>query len=232
MFAVIKTGGKQYSVAADDRLKVEKLTGEPGDVITIAEVLMVGDGDKTTIGTPYVDGAVVAVEIVEQGRARKVIAFKKRRRKNSQRTIGHRQQFTDIRISEILTGGARPSKKAAGKKAEKPKAEVKPKTEKKPETAKVAKTEAKAEKKAPAKKTDTPAKTLFTAPKGDADDLKKISGIGPAAEKQLNEQGITTYAQVANFSDKDIVRIDEAMPFSAAQIETWRDQAKDLVKGK
>ncbi len=219
MFAVIKTGGKQYSVAADDRLKVEKLAGEPGDIVEIAEVLMVGDGEKTSIGTPYVEGAAVAVEIVEQGRARKVIAFKKRRRKNSQRTIGHRQHFTDVRISEILTGGAKPSKKAT---ASKPAAEKKPAPEKKAAPAKKASEET----------TAAPAATLFEAPKGDADDLKIINGIGPVAEKQLNEQGIMTYAQVANFSDKDIVRIDEAMPFSAAQIETWRDQAKDLVKGK
>ena len=212
MFAVIKTGGKQYSVAASDRLKVEKIAGEPGDIVEIAEVLMVGDGDNTTIGAPYVDGAVVAVEIIEQGRARKVIAFKKRRRQNSKRTIGHRQHFTEIEISEIRTGGAKPSNKAKAKPAaEKP---------------------AKTEKKSADKATAAPAATLFTAPDGDSDDLKIINGIGPVAEKQLNEQGITTYAQVANFSDDDIVRIDEAMPFSAAQIETWRDQAKDLVKGK
>lgn len=229
MFAVIKTGGKQYSVAANDRLKVEKIAGEPGDIIEIAEVLMVGDGDKTTIGAPYVDGAAVAVEIIEQGRARKVIAFKKRRRQNSKRTIGHRQHFTQIEISEILTGGAKPSKEA---KAAKPAADKKPVAE-----AKTEKADAKpaAEKPAKiAKKTadKAPDATLFTAPEGDGDDLKIINGIGPVAEKQLNEQGITSYAQVANFSDGDIVRIDEAMPFSAAQIETWRDQAKDLIKGK
>ncbi len=80
MFAVIKTGGKQYSVSASDRLKVETLAGEPGEIIEIAEVLMVGEGDNTTIGTPYVEGAAVAFEIIQQGRARKVIAFKKRRR--------------------------------------------------------------------------------------------------------------------------------------------------------
>jgi len=225
MFAVIKTGGKQYSVAANDQLKIEKIAGEPGDIVEISEVLMVGEGDNTTIGTPYVDGAVVAVEIVEQGRARKVIAFKKRRRQNSKRTIGHRQRFTKIEISEILTGGAKPSKKSKAKPAAKAEAA---KVEDKPATEKPAKAEKKTTDKAPA----APAATLFTAPTGDADDLKIINGIGPVAEKQLNEQGITTYEQVANFSDDDIVRIDEAMPFSAAQIETWRDQAKDLVKGK
>lgn len=230
MFAVIKTGGKQYSVSANDRFKVETLAGEPGDIIEIAEVLMVGEGDNTTIGAPYVEGAAVAVEIIQQGRARKVIAFKKRRRQNSKRTIGHRQHFTEIEVTEILTGGAKPSKKAAPKKAKadaKPAASAKADTDSKPATK-----EKPAAPKKEAKKDAAPAATLFTAPEGDADDLKIINGIGPVAEKQLNEQGIATYEQVANFSDEDIVRIDEAMPFSAAQIETWRDQAKDLVKGK
>lgn len=113
MFAVIKTGGKQYRVAANDVIKVEKVAGEAGDIVEFKEVLMV----DTTIGAPLVEGAVVTAEVVEQGRARKVIAFKKRRRQNSKRTRGHRQEQTTIRISEILTGGAKPAKKAAAKKA-------------------------------------------------------------------------------------------------------------------
>ncbi len=230
MFAVIKTGGKQYSVSANDRFKVETLAGEPGDIVEIAEVLMVGEGDNTTIGTPYVEGAMVAVEIIQQGRARKVIAFKKRRRQNSKRTIGHRQHFTEIEVTEILTGGAKASKKSAAKKAPAAKAQTAPKEAEAKPAAKKADAKPAAKKKEA--KADAPAASLFTAPKGDADDLKIINGIGPAAEKQLNEQGITTYQQVAKFSDKDIVRIDDAMPFSAAQIETWRDQAKDLIKGK
>ncbi|MEJ5020448.1 50S ribosomal protein L21 [Ochrobactrum vermis] len=115
MFAVIKTGGKQYRVAANDLIKVEKVAGEAGDIVEFAEVLMVG----STIGAPVVAGALVTAEVVEQGRARKVIAFKKRRRQNSKRTRGHRQELTTIRISEILTDGAKPSKKAAEKKAPK-----------------------------------------------------------------------------------------------------------------
>ena len=229
MFAVMKTGGKQYTVAADDLLKVERIAGEPGEIVEISEVLMIGDGKKSTVGKPLVEGAAVAVEIVEQGRARKVIAFKKRRRQNSKRTIGHRQQFTRIRVSEILTDGAKPSKKKAAKPEAKAKAEAKAKPE--------AKSKPKAEKKSPAKKAEKPAKEskpapLFTRPEGEADDLKTITGIGPAAEKQLNEQGISTFAQIAGFTDKDIARIDEAMSFSAAQITGWRDQAKDLLKDK
>ncbi len=105
MFAVIKTGGKQYRVTAKDLLKVEKVDGDPGQTIKFSEVLMVG-GDTVTIGTPTVTGASVAAEVVEQGRGPKVIAFKKRRRKNSRRKRGHRQELTTVRITEILTGGA------------------------------------------------------------------------------------------------------------------------------
>jgi large subunit ribosomal protein L21 len=124
MFAVIKTGGKQYRVAADDLLKVEKIKGEPGEIVQFGEVLVVG-GDTATLGTPTVAGASVAAEVVEQGRGPKVIAFKKRRRKNSRRKRGHRQEFTLVRITEILTDGAKPSKAAAEKpkRARKPKAE-------------------------------------------------------------------------------------------------------------
>jgi large subunit ribosomal protein L21 len=118
MFAVIKTGGKQYRVAANDLLKVEKLAGNAGDTIEFAQVLAVGEGENATIGAPFVEGAVVTAEVVEQGRARTVIAFKKRRRQNSRRTRGHRQHLTTVRISEILTGGAKPAKKAATAKVE------------------------------------------------------------------------------------------------------------------
>ena len=104
MFAVIKTGGKQYRVAAKDVLKVEKVAGEPGQTIQFGEVLMLG-GDAITLGSPTVAGASVAAEVVEQGRGPKVIAFKKRRRKNSRRKRGHRQEFTLVRITEIQTGG-------------------------------------------------------------------------------------------------------------------------------
>ena len=101
MFAVIKTGGKQYRVAAEDKLKVEKVAGEPGEIIQFGEVLVVG-GDSVTLGNPTVAGASVAAEVVAQGRGPKVIAFKKRRRKNSRRKRGHRQEFTLVRITEIL----------------------------------------------------------------------------------------------------------------------------------
>jgi large subunit ribosomal protein L21 len=109
MFAVIKTGGKQYKVAAEDVITVEKVKGEPGDVVEFAEVLMLG-GDPVVLGSPVVAGASVAGEVVEQTRGAKVIAFKKRRRKNSRRKRGHRQELSVIRITEILTDGKRPTR--------------------------------------------------------------------------------------------------------------------------
>ena len=111
MFAVIKTGGKQYRVAAEDKVKVARLADEPGSVIEITDVLMVG-GDSPLIGNP-VQGATVAAEVLGHGRGPKVIAFKKRRRKNSRRKRGFREDFTFIRITEILTDGKKPSREAA-----------------------------------------------------------------------------------------------------------------------
>lgn len=214
MFAVIKTGGKQYRVAANDVLTIEKLEGAAGDSVEFNEVLMVGEGAGATIGAPLVAGAMVVAEVVEQGRARKVIAFKKRRRQNSKRMRGHRQHQTVVRITDILTDGAKPAKKAAAKKDAAAKADA----------------ETDAAPKAEAKTADAAPATLFKAPKGEPDDLTTIKGIGPVAAGQLNEQGITTFAQIAKLSDKDIARIDEAMPFSADQISDWRDQAKALKK--
>ena len=122
MFAVIKTGGKQYRVVAEDKLTVARVAGEVGDIVEFGEVLVVG-GDTPTLGNPTVAGATVAAEVVAHERDEKVIAFKKRRRKNSRRKRGHRQEYSLVRITEILTGGAKPSKekKAAPKKAKKSK---------------------------------------------------------------------------------------------------------------
>ena len=219
MFAVIKTGGKQYRVAAEDMLKIDRVEGEVGQIVEIGRVLAHGEGDKVTIGSPFVEDATVTGEVVEQGRGPKVIAFKKRRRQNSRRTRGHRQLLTTVRISEILIGGAKPSKKAAAPKT----VEAKPAAAAKVEEAPAKKAEPQEEAKAA---------PLFKAPRGKGDDLTVIKGIGPVAAKDLNEQGVTTFAQIAALSDEDIARIDAAMPFSTAQIEDWREQAKTLAAEK
>ena len=119
MFAVIRTGGKQYRVAAEDVLKVDKVKGDPGEIVQFGDVLVVG-GDSVTLGAPTVAGASVAAEVIEQGRGPKIIAFKKRRRKNSRRKRGHRQEFTLVRVTEILTDGAKPTIAARSKPEPKP----------------------------------------------------------------------------------------------------------------
>ena len=171
MFAVMKTGGKQYKVQSGDTLRVEKLAADAGETVQFNEVLMLG-GDKVVVGAPFVDGAAVQAEVVDQIKGEKLIHFVKRRRKHSsQRTKGHRQQLTLLKITEILESGADKS----GVKAAVGAGSV-------PASAKSA---------APAAKAEAPAAA------GDADDLTQINGVGPAAAKKLNEAGITTFAQLA-----------------------------------
>lgn len=116
MYAVIKTGGKQYKVASGTLIAVEKLAGQAGDAVAFDQVLLVGGDAEPSIGDPLVAGAAVSGEIVEQRRSDKILVFKKRRRQNSKRSRGHRQSETLVRITEILTDG----KKAASKKKAKP----------------------------------------------------------------------------------------------------------------
>ncbi|MBL4602384.1 MAG: 50S ribosomal protein L21 [Emcibacteraceae bacterium] len=147
MFAVIKTGAKQYKVAVGDVIKVEKLDGEAGSNITLDHVLMVGDDKGVNVGTPTISGTVVTAEILEQSRAAKIIVFKKKRRQNYRRKAGHRQEQTVLRITEI---GKASAKKAAPKKATAKTDE--PKTEAKKPAVKKAPAKKAAAKKAPAKK--------------------------------------------------------------------------------
>ncbi|HJP06129.1 MAG TPA: 50S ribosomal protein L21 [Arenicellales bacterium] len=101
MYAVVETGGKQYRLGVGDSLKVEKLAGGPGDVVDLPRVLMVADGDAVSVGSPLVDGAVVKAEILGHGRDKKIRVFKMKRRKKYRRTQGHRQAFTQLRVTEI-----------------------------------------------------------------------------------------------------------------------------------
>ena len=144
MFAVIKAGGKQYRVVEDQVLRVEGVQGEPGTIVQLGDVIMLG-GDTPQIGSPMVSGASVAAEILDHVRGAKVIAFKKRRRKNSRRKRGHRQDFVLIRISEILMDGAKPTKgpKPKPEKKAKPAAAEGDEGEDKPKAKKAAKKPAK-----------------------------------------------------------------------------------------
>jgi large subunit ribosomal protein L21 len=168
MFAVIKTGGKQYRVAADDVIAVAKLDAAPGTPVTFDQVLMFTNDGGTQLGGPTVAGVAVAGEVVEQKRGPKVIAFKKRRRQNSKRKRGHRQDFTVVRITEILTGGAKPARRTAASEAA-----AEPKVEAAAEPTPQIETSA-AEAPAPA---DAAATKKPRAPR-----RKKAEGSGPAAE--------------------------------------------------
>ena len=177
MFAVIRTGGKQYKVSKDDIITVERLAGDAGAKLEFTDVLAIGEGPDTTFGTPLVEGARVKAAVLEQTKGDKIIVFKKSRRKNYRRKRGHRQQLTVLRITDISPGGKAaakaPAKEKAPAKAEtKPKAKAKPKAEPKPK----AKPKPKASAKAPAKAKAKPK----TAPTGSG----KGPGKGPGKGKE------------------------------------------------
>jgi large subunit ribosomal protein L21 len=160
MFAVIRTGGKQYRVAPNDIIEVEKIAGQPGDIVELAEVLLLGGDKGPQTGSPTISGALVAAEVLEQKRSDKIVVFKKKRRSTYRRKKGHRQEMTALRITEILTDGKKPSKaaprpeakKAAEKPASKAKAETKPAAKKAEAKPAAKRSAAKAEKRAPARK--------------------------------------------------------------------------------
>ncbi len=214
MFAVMKTGGKQYRVQAGDVLRVEKLAADAGETVQFNDILMVG----ATVGTPLVSGAAVQAEVIDQIKGDKVIHFVKRRRKHgSQRTKGHRQQLTLLRVTDVLEKGGDKSgvKAAIG-------------------AGSVTTTEAPAAKaatkKAAPKKEAAPKAEAAPAAEAAADDLKKLSGVGPALEKKLLAAGVTSFAQIAAWTEEDIADFDEKLSFKGRiEREGWVEQAKALV---
>ncbi len=184
MFAVIKTGGKQYRVAQNDVIRVEKLAAEAGDIVELGNVLMVSGAGGLSVGSPYVAGATVAAEVLEQGRGKKIIIFKKQRRQNYRRRNGHRQHETVLRVTEILTDGKKPTKiKSDTKVAAKPKVPAKAKEAQKPAPdQKAAPDQKTAPEKTPEKKA-APKKAAAkkAAPKKAA--AKKAAAKKPAAKK-------------------------------------------------
>ena len=212
MFAVIKTGGKQYKVAEGDEIIVEKLTGDAGSDVTFETVLMLGADGDVKVGAPTVDGASVVGEIAEQRKGEKVLIFKKRQRSTYRRKRGHRQLETVVKITSILSDGKKaPAKKKAAPKKEEPTAEA-PKAEAKP-----AVTELQA-----APKTAAPASN---------DDLTKMKGLGKVMAEKLASEGITSFAQIAGMSNDDISALEEKIG-AAGKFEKneWVAQAKDLAK--
>ncbi|MEO1704622.1 MAG: 50S ribosomal protein L21 [Pseudomonadota bacterium] len=220
MFAVMKTGGKQYRVSAGDVLRVEKLAADAGETVQFNDILMVG----SKVGTPLVEDAGVQATVIDQIKGEKVINFVRRRRKHSsKRTVGHRQQLTLVRVTEILEKGAAKSgvkaavggagfaaavaaapaaTKAAAPKAEKPKAETKAET----------------------------AEAAPAAAAAGADDLKLLSGVGPALEKKLHEAGVTSFARIAAWTEEDVAAMDEKLSFKGRiEREGWIEQAQAKV---
>jgi large subunit ribosomal protein L21 len=198
MFAVIKTSGRQYRVAANDVIEINRVAVDVGSFIDFPEVLMVG----TTIGNPLVAGATVSGEVIDHPRGDKVIAFKKRRRHNYKRKKGHRQDLTLVRITDILTDGAKPGPRTAtGKRT--------PKKE----------------------KAETPSDISFAAAEGPADDLKQLTGVGPVIEKKFNAIGITTFAQIAALTPAEVEKVDEALHSKGRlEREGWVAEAAALAK--
>ena len=199
MYAVVKTGGKQYRVAVGDKLKVESLNAEEGDKVTLDEVLMIGDGDNIQVGTPTLESTVEAT-VLSNGRGKKLRIVKFRRRQNSRTRTGHRQNYTELEITAIGGKGTAKKKAAAPKKVETPKK---------------------------AKAAVKPAES-----KSEADDLTRISGIGPVIVGKLEALGITTFQQIADFTADDIARIDEELNFKGRiERDDWVKQAKEFLQG-
>jgi large subunit ribosomal protein L21 len=207
MFAVLKTGGKQYRVQSGDVLRVEKLAATAGETVQFNDVLMVG----STVGAPLVDGAAVQAEVLDQIKGVKTIHFVKRRRKHgSKRTKGHRQQLTVLRITDILESGADATgvKVAVG-------------------AGSVGGVAVEASEPAP----KASAKAEAPAAEAGSDDLKKLSGVGPALEKKLHAAGVTSFAQIAAWTESDIAEMNEKLSFKGRiEREGWVDQAKELAQ--
>ena len=178
MYALVRTGGKQYRVAKDDTILVERIAADEGAEVILDDIVMLGDGDKVTIGTPRVEGAAVSATVVSQTRGPKIIIFRRKRRKNHRRTQGHRQDLTLLKINAIaedgksLTPKAAPAEKAEAKKAEAKKAAPKAEAKAAPKTA--------AAKKATAKK----AEAKKAAPKAEAKAAPKKAAAKKATAKK------------------------------------------------
>ncbi|MGV6840371.1 MAG: 50S ribosomal protein L21 [Planktomarina sp.] len=225
MFAVMKTGGKQYRVKSGDMLRIEKLAADAGETVQFNEVLMVG----ATVGAPFVDGAAVQAEVVDQIKGEKVIHFVKRRRKHSsKRTKGHRQQLTLVRVTDILERGADKSgvKAAIGAGsvagaavAAAPAAKAAPKAKAAPAAAEATGTK--------------PSNLLTEAREGGADDLKKISGVGPKLEGVLHENGVFHFDQIAAWGADEIAYMDDKLSFKGRiERDDWIAQATQFAAEK
>ncbi len=238
MFAVLKTGGKQYRVQAGDLLRVERIAAQAGETVQFNDILMIG-GDAPVIGAPTIEGAGVQAEVIDQIKADKIIHFVKRRRKHSsQRTKGHRQKLTLVKVTEILASGADATgvKAAIGTgsvsgfaiEAAAP-AQPAPKAK----AAKPVKAAETVEADAPAIAGVKPANLLTEARDGQPDDLKRISGVGPKLEGLLHKNGVFHFDQIAAWTPEEIAYMDDQLSFKGRiERDSWIDQAKQFAVEK
>ena len=214
MHAVIRTGGKQYRVAAQDVIRIEKIAGDEGEAVLFDQVLAVG----SEVGAPLVSGASVAGRVVAQARAPKIVVFKKKRRQNYRRKKGHRQEQTIVRIEEILTGGKKPAAAKRAARTPAPKAKTPEPATPEPKTAAATGDAAPAE------------DTLFARPDGPPDNLKKLPGVGPATAAKLHALGVTQFAQIAAFSEEELAKLDAAINFKGRTAQdNWPALAAELA---
>ena len=225
MYAVIKTGGKQYRVSPGDKLRVESLAVAEGESVDFDEILMVSDGNNVSIGNPLLSDAVVTGKVVNHGRGDKVRIVKFRRRKHHRKQMGHRQNYTELEIVSIngvtAPASSKDSAKAKSSGADSSSETKSTKTDNSSEVASSAAVAAAAV-----------APKFLDAPNGEPDDLKKILGIGPVLEEKLNEMGIYHYSQIAEFSETDVTNINTHLNFPGRiERDEWIPQAKELVSG-
>ncbi|MCW8981805.1 MULTISPECIES: 50S ribosomal protein L21 [Altibacter] len=224
MYAIVEIAGQQVKVAKDQKVFVNRLATDEGDKVEFDNVLLVGDGDKITIGAPAIDGALIGAKVVRHLKGDKVIVFKKKRRKGYQKKNGHRQSLSEIVIESIVASG--------GKKSTTSKAKEEKKTApKKEEATKAAPAKAKAE---PKKETKTAAPKAAAKKADKADDLKKIEGVGPKAAEAMVNAGLDTFAKVAKAKPEAIAEIltEASSRLSHLVTDTWPKQAKLAAEGK
>ena len=206
MYAIIESGGKQHKVVEGEILRLEKLEATAGDSVSFDKVLLVSNDGGLSVGSPYVEASVTA-EVLEQGRHKKIRIIKFKRRKHYDKQQGHRQYYTEVKITGISMGASKaaPKKKAAEKKAE-------------------------PVKQADAPKKEAPKKVAEPKAAAKTDDLSQISGVGKVMVGKLNDAGITSLKQIAEMTVEDIVALDEKLSFKGRiERDNWVQQAKDLL---
>jgi large subunit ribosomal protein L21 len=246
MYAIIKTGGKQYRVSPGETLRVESLAVAEGESINFDQVLMVADGDNISVGNPLLSDAVVTGKVLSHGRGDKVRIIKFRRRKHHRKQMGHRQNFTELEIVSIngVTAPAGSEDNAKGAKAKSDSGKDKKSGANDDSgsgsgakaaagaAAVTAAAGATAAASASADSASTEAPHFLDAPNGEPDDLKKILGIGPVLEEKLNGMGIYHYSQIAAFTDDDIASINTHLNFPGRiERDEWIPQAAELMQG-